>query len=480
MPNMFRNIAVIALALGGLLAGTASRATPGTPASPAAGPTEPGDRVIIRVDRHLELAGYVEDEDAELIVIRDPEDQVHSFVKSRIIRIIRLVDPKPGQRGTVVLRNGQTRQGILVEDTFEHVLLDLDGMRAKLLRETVDYVVLEPTFQQRYQQYKAGIAPNMHQQHLDLCRWLMQQRKYELAKKELVELLRNKPTPQAQRLLTIVHAQLALAKPTDRSTSNLGTDDPTAPTEDADRKAGPVLEKDLLPTEILSRQDVNAIRVFEIDFHNPPHVVVSADTIRKLIEDYGTSKLIPIGQARTALFRADSLEIVHLMFQLRARELYGEIRVQTEPHSLNLFRRRVHDSWLMNNCATSRCHGGVHAGRFFLHGKAHKDERVRYTNLLILERLDLDPQWPLINYDEPTMSLIIQYALPRTLARKPHPDVPGWKPVFTRSNQRLLQDTIQWIEAMLQPRPDYPVRYEPPQLLGTGPQDSPAEARVPR
>ncbi len=223
MPQMLRSIAVIALALGGLLAGTASRATP------AAGPDEPGDRVIIRVDRNLELAGYVEDEDDELIVIRDPEDQVHSFVKSRTIRIIRLVDPKPGQRGTVVLRNGQTRQGVLVEDTFEHVLLEVDGMRAKLLREAVDYVVLEPTFQERYQRYKEGIAPNMHQQHLDLCRWLLQLRKYELAKKELVELLRNKPTPQAQRLLTIVNAQLALGKPAARSTPNQETDDPTAP-----------------------------------------------------------------------------------------------------------------------------------------------------------------------------------------------------------------------------------------------------------
>ena len=93
----------------------------------------------------------------------------------------------------------------------------------------------------------------------------------------------------------------------------------------------------------------------------------------------------------------------------------------------------------------------------------------------------MDPQWQLINYDEPTMALIIQYGLPRTLARKPHPDVRGWKPVFTRSNQRLLQDTIKWIEAMLQPRPDYPVSYEPPQLLGNGgPQASPAKARVPR
>ncbi len=474
MQPRLRFIAVIPLTLAVLFASTDSRAATATQQA------QTRDRVIVRVDRNLEVAGYVEDEDAELIVIRDLKDEIQSFAKSRISQIIRLVNPKPNQRGTVVLRNGQTRQGIVIEDAFELVLLEVDGIRAKLLREAVDYVLLEPTFQERYENFKANLTPNMHEQHLSLCKWLLELRQYELAKKELTELIRNKPTPEAQRMLTIVSAQLAMGKPSDRSTEDEQTDDPALPAGATDPKTGPVLEQDLVPREIISRQDVNTIRVFEIDFHNPPHVTVSADTIRRLIETYGSSKLIPIGTARTAMFRADPLEIVNLMFQLRARELYPEIVVETEPRSLNLFRRRVHDSWLTKNCATSRCHGGVHAGRFFLHGRGYKDDRVRYTNLLILERLDLDPQWPLINYDEPTMSLIVQHALPRTLARKPHPDVPGWKPVFNRSNQRMLEDTVQWIEAMLQPRPEYPVRYDPPQLLGSRPTETPPKGRVPR
>ena len=47
------------------------------------------------------------------------------------------------------------------------------------------------------------------------------------------------------------------------------------------------------------------------------------------------------------------LDIVRLMFELRARDLYGQIQVNSEPYSMNLFRQRVHDTWLMNNCATS-------------------------------------------------------------------------------------------------------------------------------
>ncbi len=186
---------------------------------------------------------------------------------------------------------------------------------------------------------------------------------------------------------------------------------------------------------------------------------------------------------RRALYRADSIEIVELLFTLKARDLYPQVKVITEPYALNLFRRRVHNAWLLNSCATARCHGGVEAGRFFLHRRRHKDERVRYTNLLILERLEVDPDWPLVNYDEPMMSLIVQYGLPRHLARRPHPDVSGWKPVFGRGGQRMLRDTVTWIESMMQPRPDYPVDYQPPQLgklnePDTGPGDG--EQRAPR
>ncbi len=40
----------------------------------------------------------------------------------------------------------------------------------------------------------------------------------------------------------------------------------------------------------------------------------------------------------------------------------------------------------------------------------------------------------------------------------------GWRPVFTAGNQRLLRFSLQWIDSMMQPRPDYPVDYEPPRI----------------
>lgn len=420
---------------------------------------EPPQRVVLRVNRNRDVAGFVELEDDDVIVVRTPRGDVESFPKVRILQIVRLLDISPdepggGPRGIVLLTNGQRRTGIILEDSFEQVVIESEGIRSALRREIVDRVMLEPSFEQRYEEFRASLAPGMFERHLVLCRWLVENRRYDLARENLLELLESAEIPEARRLLTLVEAQLQLQE------------------QAAGREARPkdeTVEKESNwepPSEILTREDVNLIRVYEIDFDHPPRVLVSMDTIRKLIANYSANPLIPASQTeRNAMLRADSLDIVRLMFELRARELYGEIQVLTEPPSLNQFRQRVHNTWLMNNCAMSGCHGGPNAGGLFLHRRNFRDERVRYTNLLILERLEVDPNWPLINYEQPEMSLIIQYGLPREHARLPHPDVPGWRPAFIRpEDHRLKREAENWIRSMMQPRPQYPVVYEPPRL----------------
>jgi hypothetical protein len=476
-PIILALFVAAALAAGGL-------ASPDRPEQDPASPP----RVILRVNRNLQIRGTVDLEDENVIVVRDLDGKIESFAKHRVVQIVRLVEPSPGQRGTVVLRNGQTRQGVIIEDSWDRVVIEVEGIRAVLPRDGVDYVMLEPTFEEQYTRYKAALEPGMYDEHYRLCTWLFDHRAYALAERELAELLSNVDMVDAHKLLSLTRSQLALAH---RPDSAPDREEPANNADPGDPSSGPVYERDLLPKEILGRADVNLIRVYEIDLRNPPRVKVDADTIRKLVEHYGASSLIPDSQdGRTAMFRADPIRIVELMFRLKARELYPEVRVLTEPKALNLFRQRVHDTWLMNNCATSRCHGGLRAGRLFLHRLRHKDERVRFTNLLILHRLDLDSRWPLVNYEEPIMSRIIQFGLPRGEARLPHPDVPGWRPAFRPGADRMKQDALAWIEAMMlawieammHPRPRYPVDYEPPVIEDAGaPSDEAApDGRAPR
>ncbi|MCL4211775.1 MAG: hypothetical protein KJZ68_14060 [Phycisphaerales bacterium] len=448
-------------------------------------PPPPPERVVLQVSRFETVRGVVAREDPDQIVIRTPTDEIKAFMKARLLRLTRLVRPAPGQSGVVHMADGSMREGIILEDEYDFVLMEIAGVRTRLDRALVDRVELRPPFEEQYRRLKETIPPTQFDRRLELCKWLIDQKRFALALEELEDLQRlNADLKELPGLIRVVRAQLAL----ESGAGGTGDDAtrPDSPGAAPSGPSGPVDQKDLLPTRLLTPEEVNIIRVFEVDFDRPPSLRIEAETIRKLITQYASHPSIPANsEARNALFRADPLSLLRIMFEVRARELYPEVKVLSEPYSLNLFRQRVHNTWLVPNCATSQCHGGVKAGRFFLHNRNYRDDRVRYTNLLILQRAELDPQKPLINWEEPLMSRIIQHALPTTEARDPHPPVPGWKPVFTKLNQPLLEDAVAWIRSMYQPRPDYPIDYTPPDIgrkddAPFGAPGTPGNPRVPR
>ena len=319
-----------------------------------------------------------------------------------------------------------------------------------------------------------------------LARWLAGQGRLDLGITELEELLAEADSEAARARLRDLNARLAREKAVAErkrrdaerrraAAPDQSADDPSAaPAEDQSREDGPSAadrprggmpsSRDLLPDNLLTDEDVNLIRVYEIDFRDPPRILVQPEGIRQMILRYGSSDLVPTStEARNALFTAPAIRLVRMLFDLRARDLYRYIEVQEDPASIARFRTRVHNSWLLGNCATSRCHGGVKAGSFFLHTGKASDARIRYTNLLTLLNTSVDGK-PMVNFQDPPDSLIVQYGMQRNLAKYPHPDVPGWKPVFNRGTPQLLADTLEWIRGMHQPRPEYPVAFELPRL----------------
>ena len=471
---------------------------PATPAPAAEAPRQ----VWIFIDRWKEFGGTVTaDTDLDITVYDGHETR--TFRKAKVLDVIEIVHPKPGQRGLVQLRDGTVVRGEIIRDTLEEVEFKVDTVQGKLPRSQVYRVVLEMDFDARYARIKASISPEEHGRRLGLARWLTDQGRLDLAITELEALLRDADIEEARDMLRDVNARVKLAQavevnkrsrakpaPEAGNTASTpgtapGADPATGPARTGDSKGtataeapkGPPTSREMLPKDLLSNADVNLVRVYEIDFKDPPRMTVSPEGVRQLILRYGSSALVPAdSQARNALYSKSGTELAHLLFDLKARDLYGYIEVDEDPASIAKFRTRVHNSWLIGNCATSRCHGGVDAGRFFLYTGNAKDQRIRYTNLLTLLNFKVDGK-PMVNFEDPPNSLLIQYALPRTTARYPHPDVKGWKPVFGNSTPQLMQDTLDWIRSMYQPRPEYPVKYIPPKLdapdRATPPADGP-------
>lgn len=436
------------------------------PAAETKSPAKPR-RVWLFIDRYKEAGGTVQSEDETTIVIRDASGEIATFAKGRLLGIVPLAEPEAeGQDGIIHLRDGTDLRAIIHEDGFAEIVYEIAGIKSRMPRDSVAMVTLEPGFDEKYRRFKEAIKPNEVDKRLTFSRWLVSEKRFELAAVELRALTKEIDMAEARELLKQVDAQLAMeaaaARPGAGQTGD--ADRPTRrPASETTRRSGPVELRDILPSRLVAADDVNLIRVYEVDTDRPPRLDISPDVIRELITRYGSSSLVPTGtEERNRMFSWEPSRVLKLLFELKARDLYARVRVTSEPWSLNLFRTKVHDAWLIPNCATSQCHGGIDAGRFFLHRRNSKEERVRYTNLLILLRSKLDH--PLVDFEDPESSLVIQYALPRDEARRPHPDVKGWKPIFVGTARALKGETMQWIRGMYKPRPEYPVDYEPPRL----------------
>ena len=436
-------------------------------AAPAEEPTTttpPPTRIFVVVDRFKEFGGILVSEDERSFVVRRDERE-ETYEKDKVLGFITLLElSEEGRDGVVRLRDGGQISGRVIEDGFEQVTLLIEGIHHQIPRAEVSHINLAPSFERELEVARASIDQTNGSMRVELAQWIMQRGRLDLARAELQEILQMEDNPQARQLLELVEAQIALKAE--------GRDTPRPLPPKGDRTTG-------LPDRTLTAEDVNLIRVYEIDFRRPPKVEVNPKTIRKLIESHATNALIPNQTSKQErLFALDDLDQVKLIFDVQARELYPEIQVKGEPHSLNVFRTKVHNAWLIRNCATSGCHGGLNAGNFFLHRYGMNTPKTLYENLLILERTRLEGPHKLIDYENPRMSLLIQYALPQSEARIKHPAVPGFKPAFPSGGGKTMADTLEFIEAMYRPRPDYPVEYEAPVLIGTP--ESPTLPRVTR
>jgi hypothetical protein len=448
------------------------------PPTPSTEP-EPIHQVWIFIDRWKEFGGTVVSETDLIITVTDGLE-TRTFNKAKVLDIIELVHPKPGQRGLVQLRDGTIVRGEILKDSLEEVEFQVDSVRGRVPREKVYRVMLELEFETRYARIKAAIAPEEHGRRLGMARWLADQDRLDLAITELEALMRDGDVEEAREMLREINARVKLelsvkeskeisqkkaaAKAADAAAAEQAKTADAGSNSAKPAPRGAPTTREMLPKDLLSNEDVNLVRVYEIDFKDPPRLTVSPEGVRQLILRYGSSALVPATtQERNALYSKSSVEIARLMFDLKARDLYNYIEVEEDPTSVAKFRTRVHNSWLISNCATSRCHGGVDAGRFFLYTGNAKDQRIRYTNLLTLLNFKVDGK-PLINFEDPPNSLLIQYAMTRSSARYPHPDVKGWRPVLSTTTPQLLQDTLDWIRSMYQPRPEYPVKYVAPKL----------------
>ncbi len=429
-----------------------SNLTPSEPVEHTASDTGTA-RVILELGGEDTAHGVLLSSSGEELKLQTPNNQIRVFRPEQVLEIVRLVDPVEGQQGRVYLRNGQSHRGTIVKDGFHQVIINVEGIDISWNRQQVQFVELEPTFEEQYDQYKKRLDESSWPRHLLFVRWLLKEDKPKLALIELQHIERFHDTPEVRNLILIAKARIELNDHSE--TQVVEVQNPRTPADTS-------LEKVKVPR--LTEREINRIRIYEIDFSNPPKVNVDPVIIHALIDGYGDHPLMPAGSnAQQQLFEAKPIEIVRFMRRLEAADLIDGIKVTEDPETMRLFRERIHDSFLTRSCGTANCHGGPGVGDFRLAIPSKPDDvTAQYTNYIILRQTARNTNWPMLNFENPEKSLLLQYALPQNQSQKQHPNVRGWKPSLNTSNRQTYLPARNWIKGMSRrPWHTYPINYPP-------------------
>lgn len=372
----------------------------------------------------------------------------------------------------VHLKDGRRFTGPVVRENADEVVISIAGIAQAFPTSEVDRLETLKPVMERYRELHEAVG-NDPEQIANLAEWLRQRGKYELALTEVIHALAiDKTHGPSLKLKYLLEQQIILKHKSVKRP-------PETPEAAAPVRPAPVRAVDF---PMLSADDVRLIKIFETNLDEKPRVLIDRATVTKMLEKYSDHPLVPITrEGREALLRRSPLEILDLMFKLQARDFYPQVDVLDQPKAFVMLRDQISRTWLINSCSTTLCHGGSEAGRLALYTHSPNSERTVYTNFYILSKYRLNSGTPLINWDEPEKSPLLQMGLPRGKSRRPHPEVPHrvsghdmFKPTFQTTDDPQFKQAVEWIKSLYRPRPEYPITYTP-----LRPFELPAPAPVP-
>jgi len=354
----------------------------------------------------------------------------------------------------VTLHSGRQITGFLIEESAESVVIRINDIDTTFPRARIAALRILAPVADRFRQLRDAVGDDDIRARMALVEWLRARRAYTLALAELEGILEIEPTnSDARTIRDWIKAHLEL-------NSRSGSESPS--TRRKVRVKAP-------PVPALTPLQINRIRIYEIDLRTPTRLTVPEETMRQLMVRSPGSFPVDVKE-REKILESDPIDQLRILFELRARDLYDTVTVREDPPSMATFKARVHGAggWLVNACASNRCHGGTDAGRLRLLNRRPNADETAYTNFYILENYRLADGTPLINHEQPARSPLLHAALTRKASLYPHPEVDAgalsqdWRHVFRSTNDRRFQETADWITSLYRPRPDYGIVYPPP------------------
>lgn len=368
------------------------------------------------------------------------------------------------ERARVTLNDGRTIEGELVERTAEGVTLRISGIATRFAAENVERVEMVQSRREQLLEQRKAVADDDLAARFDLAQKMAEAGELELARDELQAINDVSPGDRRVRsLMTQVEQRMRLRRGgSDTAPPPRGETAPPPKTTGGDNGTG---ENAQGPGRMnrLSTDDINRIRVWEIDLSQQPRVRVPNETLDELFERYNDDPDVPKGMAeQAALRRAPGHEQLAAIFKARAKDLYDTVQVLEDPPAMQAWRTNVHATYVLSYCASSACHGGETDAMKALPLLRDRDLTGAYTNFYLLQGFR-NQSGDMIERDQARLdqSLLLQYGLPQDVAQFRHPAVKGWRPFFARKDDARYRQYLDALAMLWNPAPDYGVKYDP-------------------
>ncbi len=353
----------------------------------------------------------------------------------------------PAQQ-VVILKNGGRVVGEVTKTKDGYQVINDKGtivFAKNQVLKVEDVVTVKDELTKRLAKVDSRDADGYYQ----VARWAYDQNLLTDSRKILKKVLKLNPKHEdAPKLLKLVNMGIAKS----------GGDTTTT------KKNGGKKQTLLARSNFLTKEDIYRIRLMELKSNDRVSVQFRNKVLQRFIKSMRGSGDFENRGFENKFRGYNRVKQVLYILEWTDRDnasIRDDILIKTDPKVIKEFRARI---WpiIAKSFASPSCYGGVKPrDGLKLFNIPLTDERVLYTNFYILHKWERNGR-KMIDRDNPEMSLLLQYGLPKKIAKCPRPKyVPG--PIFKSTNDRSYKIVKDWIASLrrLFP-PGYRIKYTLP------------------